>query len=886
MTTSLDTIPIRVAPLPGEALDSWLDAYAHRLQAQTTEILALAGLHPSKRTARSTVFGRKPWVPELHPADFTALSAVTGIPVEGLGAMTLSRYAGSLIIFDTQANRLDRIRSPWSHRTQASRFCPECLGDTGGRWKLNWRLPWLFACVDHRCLLVDACPACNQHARVGWSRRGRPSPGFCRAPLMKAGETDGTRLTARCLQPLREAESFHLPRTGPVLVAQSHLDTILNGILDARDGDPASLPRQLGELRDLDACARTALSALFLTPRFPSAVAGVLNELGVTPEELQPGNRDQGGSVVTMAPASAFALTVALRMLRNRDVRLDSDITEWLLASTRNGAKEPYPSAIFASHRWGKATPELQSALLKEFAPRLQASDQLRYATSTAMPGRPAPGRGQARAHMLPAFFWRGLALRLTPGTTFSLAPTSYRAALGAMTLMVGDSTLTYQQARDLLFPDHQLGILFTRAGAATLKLRKAGALAPVLSAVSAIARRLDEQGSPIDYARRRLKFSYADLDERAYIKFCDDAGLRMPSTAQRRWVRYRLIEMLTGTHPYYPPGQPPLTDSSEKSAYEEWALRMSAPLSQHVFEQAHQLLDAADIDEPVQWEPPVDWLNGIALPGPDPNGLDIERIWRLVRRSESVTLIAGTLGTTSEHIRTAVERQPVPPRSGGRSRARNAKIPRTRLPNGQDLKSDLASGTSQRDIAQTAGCSRTTIRRLLTREGVPAQPSGRKFTYTIDPAWLRNEYEVRQRSFRSIAQEIGMSGPALRRRAESYGITFREKRTTGHPLGRYGSPSDFPPSIWKALTGVQAELRVERFIAALEHRSIREAARTMRITSSTLSMQIGCLEEATGKQLLQRDHGRRALRLTEEGDEFAREARDALAFLAERTGS
>lgn len=124
------------------------------------------------------------------------------------------------------------------------------------------------------------------------------------------------------------------------------------------------------------------------------------------------------------------------------------------------------------------------------------------------------------------------------------------------------------------------------------------------------------------------------------------------------------------------------------------------------------------------------------------------------------------------------------------------------------------------------------------------------------------------------------MSSPALRRRAESYGITFRAKRTTGHPLGRYGGPSDFPPSIWKALTGVQAELRVIRFVAALEHRSIREAARTMRITSSTLSMQIRCLEEATGKQLLHREHGRRILQLTQEGHKFVRETLDALAFL------
>ncbi len=37
-------IPIRLHPLPGEALDSWLETYAHLLHVTVPDIFALAGV--------------------------------------------------------------------------------------------------------------------------------------------------------------------------------------------------------------------------------------------------------------------------------------------------------------------------------------------------------------------------------------------------------------------------------------------------------------------------------------------------------------------------------------------------------------------------------------------------------------------------------------------------------------------------------------------------------------------------------------------------------------------------------------------------------------------------------------------------------------------------
>ena len=43
--TPLRTLPIRIAPLPGEALDSWLDALAYRMHMPVGDLLRSVGLN-------------------------------------------------------------------------------------------------------------------------------------------------------------------------------------------------------------------------------------------------------------------------------------------------------------------------------------------------------------------------------------------------------------------------------------------------------------------------------------------------------------------------------------------------------------------------------------------------------------------------------------------------------------------------------------------------------------------------------------------------------------------------------------------------------------------------------------------------------------------------
>ncbi|MGX5825816.1 TniQ family protein, partial [Salmonella enterica] len=72
---------------------------------------------------------------------------------------------------------------PWGNGRR-SRYCPDCLAESGGRWQLHWRLGCVFACTEHRCLLADTCPYCGTFQRPRRRPSGVlvPSPGRCPHP--------------------------------------------------------------------------------------------------------------------------------------------------------------------------------------------------------------------------------------------------------------------------------------------------------------------------------------------------------------------------------------------------------------------------------------------------------------------------------------------------------------------------------------------------------------------------------------------------------------------------------------------------------------------------------------------------------------------------------
>jgi hypothetical protein len=168
-------------------------------------------------------------------------------------------------------------------------------------------------------------------------------------------------------------------------------------------------------------------------------------------------------------------------------------------------------------------------------------------------------------------------------------------------------------------------------------RLREHGILDPVMAAICQLARALNDNGAPIDYARRRRlrSLSQAKLDtggwrrSRYFLTHPDTWAHRrharrtdLPAApVQERLARLRLIELSTGTHPSYLPGPLRLPDRYRQD-YAEFVLTLPEPIARFLDHRACFLLRHAGIDEPLSWEPPFDWITGITWPGPHPDDI------------------------------------------------------------------------------------------------------------------------------------------------------------------------------------------------------------------------------------------------------------------------
>jgi hypothetical protein len=112
------------------------------------------------------------------PTELETLTESTGLEAPALLGMTLSRYDGTATAIDTRTGRR-ALNFPFGMRA-GSRFCPQCLRETQGRWQLRWRLGGAFVCTRHFCLLADVCPTCEQVPRARDPLILSVPPGHCR----------------------------------------------------------------------------------------------------------------------------------------------------------------------------------------------------------------------------------------------------------------------------------------------------------------------------------------------------------------------------------------------------------------------------------------------------------------------------------------------------------------------------------------------------------------------------------------------------------------------------------------------------------------------------------------------------------------------------------
>ena len=839
-------IPISVRPLPGEALDSWLETYAHLLHVAVRDIFALARVDWDRLTSQAEP-QHKLWLYQLDEPDLAALSAVTGIPAATLADMTLARYEGTGLAAVTAAPGLPRAPR-WWRQPIGSRYCPRCLAANGGRWMLTWRIPWIFACTGCQVLLADTCPDCGRRRRR--TRTGQPRrPGCCDLtglPLPPSRPPRGGIMS--CSSDPAQTPAIALPAGGHVLRAQQHIDALIPALLAARE-QPEELAVLQRYLDDIHAVARAAISALH-GPAAPPAIAGaVLDELRAQPGIPGQLGEHAGAGALTgpahgrrrqFAPVAAFGITIADVMLHDRRGDPDPLITAWLADNEAGRKKTAGPATMLA--RWDQASPALQAALAKPLASRLDTFCLLRY-RALAGPARiPDPARAGEHARDLPSLLWPGWALRLMPTAGFDFL--RYRSGLGVMLAVASAGVDGYRTAQELLGLQPVHG---NRFASLTARLRRHGVLDTVTAAICQLARKLDEHGAPIDYARRRRlrRFAQAQLDitgwrrqqclltrldTRARRRHPDRADLPA-APAQEHLARLRLIELLTGTHPCYLPG-PLRLPGHRGPGYAEFVFALPEPMAGFLHQRASSLLRHAGISEPVTWEPPFGWVTGITWPGPHPGGISPSDLHPLIGSGLPARVIAARLGTTAEHIRVTAARHPAP------------KPP--------------ASSPAQAALRQA-----------------PNRPGG-----DIGPHWLREQYQLRQRSLKDIAAETGVPAATLAAAVRNTGIPIRHG-TNGHshPLAGLGGPGAFPPAVWAAFTRPKAEQRIRRLLAIPGQPGLHHAARELGIEYATLASQIRQLETVTGTTLLHTGLDGRPT-LTDDGEQFARDVRPVLDIL------
>lgn len=220
--TGLRTLPFHREPIPGEALDSWLETLAHLHAVRYVDLLRHLGL--DHRTRR--------WVITLRADEIRTIARCAGIDAEQLPAMTLERYDGTALQIDRTKCQIARSYG-WEW-VQRSRFCPYCLAETGGRWQLAWRLRWTFACPMHRCVLADTCPSCGCLTRTKMQPQvvQVPRPGLrphrCRDEAHNPADI--------CHGDLSAQKVATLGRNHPILRAQAYITDIIESTPSRRTG--------------------------------------------------------------------------------------------------------------------------------------------------------------------------------------------------------------------------------------------------------------------------------------------------------------------------------------------------------------------------------------------------------------------------------------------------------------------------------------------------------------------------------------------------------------------------------------------------------------------------------------------------------------------------
>ena len=232
----LRTLPVRPLPAAGESLPSYVARAAARNHVNPRDLLLRTNILPEP--SRTVYTYTRGYGIVLSERLLEQAAYVLRLSEQTVSSMLVSRYDGVAINLG-KYNSLEpviyanRVPGPWVY-FKGSHVCPKCLEEEGGVWQIKWKLPWSYACLKHKCLLVDCCPSCGARPSL---ERGlglavaagvRPGLAACRATAPSATHRR-REYSVMCGYSLEDSAAQAVDAQSHILRVQEHLDRALEG---------------------------------------------------------------------------------------------------------------------------------------------------------------------------------------------------------------------------------------------------------------------------------------------------------------------------------------------------------------------------------------------------------------------------------------------------------------------------------------------------------------------------------------------------------------------------------------------------------------------------------------------------------------------------------
>lgn len=690
--------PILVHPAEGESLASWLDRYCAELSSSRKDLYEAVGLRPLS-PGQSLDHSLR-----VSEDQAESIFAATGVPSNGVQQLTLARYEGRALMFRGKREGVD-LRFLWA-RGVGSRYCPVCLHEAEGVWKLAWRLSWSFACVRHKLLLMDDCPGCGRPPRSRPGIRDLPVANLC-------GNAVPTGARTSCRIDCSQSRQIHLPDGGSILLTQRWLEEII-------DSQELSSDYVQQLLKDLELLAGRALHVM------SSEELRRWNRVDYLPSlEFATNTVGKRRSIVypRSAVAMATAVSLAATVLRNDDDEVYLPLLRRLIHDVTGEAVKEFPSGFV--RRWGEPSSELQSKMLKALHTGIRPESALRYGTAGPSPSPPTMSHVQIleRAKSVPQRFWPQWTNLLQKD--LPVGPKILQAALSLAVLLPGYARPDFALQRetlDLPSKGNSLAYVYRR-----LPSRDRDELT---RAVLTLASYLDSHPAPVDYSRRRSLSLDGLLTSDLWQNLSGHRYGDDPATA-RLYLTYRV----TGSIPEHTErgGEGYFLLQSFVAATPAWVL-------DELDNRACTFLVEAGVTEPLSWEPPMELLSGTRYSP------------RLQVGSDPVLNALIARGLVERPLIRQITERAVKPIG--------AQLPGSDSFEAQ-LRQSLDRGESVESIAIALNRSQRMVIHHMSRLGLPPPP-GRKIP--LDKEGLHERYVVQGLTAGAIANETGWSSKTVRR--------------------------------------------------------------------------------------------------------------------------